>query len=55
MTDDIDDGEDNISGSDFGDEVVSMPHTTQKWLKNPSYSFEFVALIENNTRLQVKC
>ncbi|XP_025409060.1 uncharacterized protein LOC112682616 isoform X2 [Sipha flava] len=54
LMDDSDNGEDNINGSGFGDEVVSMPQTTQKWLKDPSFSFEFVALIENNTRLQDK-
>lgn len=54
LMDSSDNGEDNVDGSGFGDEVGSMPHSTQKWLKDPSYSFEFIALIENNTRLQVK-
>lgn len=52
MTDDNNDNIDN-NHSDGNDEVDSLPHYTEKWTKNSSYSFEFVALVENNTRLQV--
>lgn len=45
----------NGDSSGVGDDVVDdgMPHNTQDRPKNPSYSFEFIALVENNTRLQV--
>lgn len=46
--DDIDDS--NGSGND---EVDSLPLVAHKWHNNFSHSFEFIALVENNTRLQV--
>jgi len=53
ILDDIDNAEDNSDGSGSGDEPDSVPLTTQKMPKDSSYSFELIALIENNTRLQV--
>jgi len=47
---DDDEGDDVGSGDD---DVDSTPNIAQKQLKNSSYSFEFIALVENNTRLQV--
>jgi len=53
VLDDSDNAEDNIDGSGTGDETDSVPLTAQQLPKNSSYSFEFIGLIENNTRLQV--
>lgn len=53
ILDDIDNVEDNSEGSGSSNKPVSVPLTTQKTPKDSSYSFELIALIENNTRLQV--
>lgn len=53
VLDDSDEFEDNTDGSGSGDVAESMPLIAQKSPKDSSFSFEFIALIENNTRLQV--
>lgn len=53
MVDDSDGGEDKSDGSGVGDEVDNGPDTVQKQPIDSSYSFQFISLIENNTRLQV--
>lgn len=53
ILDDIDNAKDNNEGSGSSDEPDRVPLTAQKTLKDSSYSFELIALIENNTRLQV--
>lgn len=54
ILDEIDNAEDNSDGSGSSDEPESVPLTAQKIPKDSSYSFELIALIENNTRLQDK-
>ncbi|XP_025196099.1 uncharacterized protein LOC112595188 isoform X2 [Melanaphis sacchari] len=54
VSNEIDNAEDNSDGSGSGDEADSVPLTTQKTPQEPSYSFELIALMENNTRLQDK-
>jgi len=53
ILDEFDNAEDNSDGSGNGDETDNVPLTTQKIPQDSSYSFELIALIENNTRLQV--
>lgn len=50
ISDEMNNAED---GSGSGDEPDSIPLTTQKTPQDSSYSFELIALLENNTRLQV--
>lgn len=53
VVDESDDSEDDSDGSGVGGEIDSMPDSAQKLRNDSTYSFQFVALIENNTRLQV--
>lgn len=46
-------GDRDTNGSKDGDQVHSIPHSSLKQPNDPSYSFDFIALLENNTRLQV--
>lgn len=42
-------------GSENGDQVYSTPRSAHKQPNDSTYSFDFVTLLENNTRLQVTC
>lgn len=47
------DGEGDVDGSGVASEIDDLPRTAQSWLKDSPCSHQFIALIENNTRLQV--
>lgn len=47
------DAADDDRGSENGDQAHGGPHDLRKQSNDSSYSYDFVALLENNTRLQV--
>lgn len=53
MVNESEDSEDDNNDSGVGGEVDSISDTVLKLPNDSVYSFQFVALIENNTRLQV--